>query len=100
MAQPIKKLKSGRVEGAVWEKEFDGKKSYSFTFQKSYKDKEGKWQNTNFFTQNELADVINLAQAFFGKKVRVVELDGGKAKAETTEEKPEEPEFDEDGIPY
>lgn len=63
MSKPIAKKQSGQVQMSVWQGEYNGKPTYSFTFQKSYKDKNGQWQNTNFFNQTDLADVFFLAMA-------------------------------------
>jgi CRISPR/Cas system-associated endonuclease Cas1 len=57
MAKPIKTIKYGQVELAVWQGEFDGKPTYSYSFQKSYKTKDGQWKQTNFFNDKELLQV-------------------------------------------
>ena len=62
-SKPIKKIKSGKVELAVWEGEFEGQKTYSYTISKSWKDKQGNWQSTNFLTKTDLKDVGYMVNA-------------------------------------
>ena len=38
MSKPVKKLMSGKCGIAVWENEYQGKKTVSFSFDKSYSD--------------------------------------------------------------
>jgi len=63
--KPVDKVRFGSVEVCLWEKEStgnDGKPfmSQTFSFQKSYKDKEGNWQNTQVF---QLNDILRLEHA-------------------------------------
>jgi hypothetical protein len=51
--QPFKKISFFGISAAVWENE--GRRSVSF--QKSYKDKEGAWQNTGFFGVQDLPNL-------------------------------------------
>ena len=57
MSAPIKSIQSGKVSLSVWENNFDGQTSYSYTIQKSYKDKEGKWQRSGSFGKQDLKDI-------------------------------------------
>jgi len=59
---PIKKFNSGKVTASVWERDYQGKPSYSYSFQKSYKDKQGQWQNVDKFYAADLKDVLALCQ--------------------------------------
>ena len=69
--QPEKKFRVGGIAATVWKREGvkDGK-GYSFytvSLDRSYKDKEGKWQNTGSMRVNDLpkaALVINEAFRF------------------------------------
>lgn len=59
MAKPVKNYKFGKISVAKFESEYNGQKTESFAApQKSYKDKNGKWQNTNFLTSTDLRDAI------------------------------------------
>ncbi len=60
--QPIHKIKIGQVEAAVWLNDFDGKKSFSVSFQKNYKDKKGEWKQSTSFATNNLPDVYWASQ--------------------------------------
>jgi hypothetical protein len=69
MAKPVKKFKLGNVECAVWENTSnnaangngDEEKVYnSYSFQKSYKDKDGKWANTTNYNETDLRTLYAL----------------------------------------
>lgn len=50
MAKPTMSFKLGSIELAVWGSD----KGDSYSIQKSYKDKDGKWVQTNFFFASEM----------------------------------------------
>lgn len=53
--QPCWRTRYGRVEAAVWEKDLDdGRKVFSVTLQRSYQDREGKWQRTASMDEHDL----------------------------------------------
>jgi hypothetical protein len=56
--KPVAKFQAGVVQASVWENiaSVDGKeqKFHTISFQRSYKDKEDKWQNTNTMRVNDL----------------------------------------------
>lgn len=58
MSQPVKEFQKGKMKVALWEGEYKGEVTYSFSIQKSYMDKDKKWQNTNFFTEPDLRDLM------------------------------------------
>lgn len=61
MAKPCKSYKLGAIECAVWANQTaDGKPYFSFSFQKSYKDVNGEWQQTSFFNKSDLALIAAL----------------------------------------
>ena len=62
MAKPIKNIKYGQIELAIWQGEYNGKPTYSYSFQKSYKAQDGTWKQTNFFNDKELLQVGALVQ--------------------------------------
>lgn len=81
--RPSKVMKIGNVEVAAWEKTAeDGKVFYSYSFQKSYKTKDGKWANTAFFSVTDLPALSLLAATISQKNARIVDM---KAKAEEAE---------------
>lgn len=99
MGKPICKLSSGTIQAAVWENEFEGKKSRSYSFQKSYKGKDGNWKNTTFFSQTDLLSLGNLCAKICTEKVKVW---AGESKQEAMPEpKPENAEgWSEDNPPF
>lgn len=72
--KPIYKYTIGRVEGAVWEKEYQGKKSYSVSFQKSwFDDKKKTWEHSSFFSQTDLRELSILVNYIAGRQVKKIE---------------------------
>jgi len=61
-AKPVRKLRSGAVSAAVWENTIqtaDGPKTVqNITFQRSYKDADGQWKNTDSHTPASLANLL------------------------------------------
>jgi hypothetical protein len=61
---PVYKQKSHGIEVAVWKREHDGKAFYSISINRSYRDKDGDWQNSNSFNLEDrdiLMDYLNRA---------------------------------------
>lgn len=95
--RPKKVLKIGNIEAAAWEKTTqDGKVFYSYSFQKSYKNAEGKWANTAFFNASDLPALAMLAASISQKSARVVDME---AKANAKQAEPPAPEDSED-VPF
>lgn len=70
--QPIKKIVSGPVSASIWENpstsenvEEKPKVTHSISVQKSFKDKEGKWQHSSSFKKNDLPHVMLATQKAF-----------------------------------
>ena len=56
---PVKKQAMFGVEGAYWQGQTtEGDTYFNYSFQKKYKDKDGKWQNTNFFSMLDLCKLL------------------------------------------
>ena len=59
---PIKEFKSGGVKAAIWRKDVDrdGRTfaQFSVRLQKSYRDKSGAWQNTQYYDRADLPDIV------------------------------------------
>ena len=52
---PSYKARFGRVEAAVWCRELDeGRLAYSITLQRSYQDRDGKWQRTTSLDEGDM----------------------------------------------
>lgn len=70
MASPVKCYSLGKIQAAIFENEYQGKKSYSVKFSKSYKDQQGNWKNTDSFYLNELRDLYGLIGCMLDKQVK------------------------------
>jgi hypothetical protein len=70
MSKPIKEYKSGKLSLAVWEKDYEGKPSFSFSLTKNYKDKEGTWKTTNYLSKTDLFDAELLIARVLAKSVK------------------------------
>ena len=65
--RPDKKLKVGALSATIWRAKTDKDKDKALlvVFEKSYKNKDGKWATTNHFTIQDLATVAWLAKKAF-----------------------------------
>ena len=81
MALPVKEFKFGKVSAAAFEGEYQGKKTYSFKFQKSYK-KDGEWKRTDYFTSVDLRDVYILIGRILNNQVREIVPQAKKSEPE------------------
>lgn len=82
MVQPLKKFSVGSVSATIWENEGrEGKNFFSVKLEKSYKDKNDEWKNSNTFSVSDLPKVrlvIDKAYEFVSMK------EDGYKKIETT----------------
>ena len=60
--KPVKSYKAGAISFNVWENEVGNEKFKSFTFQRSYKDKDDKWQHTQSLKVNDLPKLMALVE--------------------------------------
>ena len=61
--RPVYKYQLGMLECAVWAKQTnEGKPYFQFSFQKTYKDKDGNFQHTSFFNKSDLAGLSMLCE--------------------------------------
>jgi hypothetical protein len=59
LASPVKKFSVGGIQVAIWENDGnEGRKFYSVSFDRRYKDKEGNWQSTTSLGANDLPKAI------------------------------------------
>lgn len=94
--RPTKVLKLGGIEIAKWEKPTqDGKILTSYSFQKSYKDKNSdEWKHTGFFNLSDLSILSSLILITVGKNAKVTEPKAvAPTQAEATPEKDEDVPF-------
>jgi hypothetical protein len=106
---PVKVYKAGRIECAIFHNpQFD---SYSFKFQKSYKDKQGQWQNTDFFSDTDMGDLAALCDHIREARVREKKKGGsteeqtrqafdGQYQKPTAQPPQQGPENFEDDLPF
>ena len=69
MSKPVKEYQLGQIKAAVFEGDYQGKKTYSVKFQKSYK-KGDQWTNTDFFTLVDLRTLAILVNTMVSKQVK------------------------------
>lgn len=86
---PVKKIRKGKINCAIFQNEFQGKTTYSYKFQKSYKNKDGDWQNTDNFYASDLRDLEILVREINNKMVK---FDNVKPQPESEPESQEQPE--------
>jgi len=67
--------------------------SYSVKFQKSYKNKEGNWQNSEYFNLTDLRDLYAMVGFMLDKQVKE-RIPGQKAPEQ------QEPQADPDQVPF
>lgn len=87
MARPIRSYKSGRCEIAV----FGNDHGESFKLSKSFKDKEGNWQNSDFFFDSELGDLAALIDK--ARQERIRERQTGEQPGGQTDKKADDIPF-------
>jgi hypothetical protein len=67
--RPEKKIRCGGVEAAIWQNttQMNGqdRQTYSIQIQRTYKDKDGNWQETNSYHTSDLPKVALIAQKSF-----------------------------------
>ena len=91
--KPIKEFSKGKVKVALWKGEYEN--SFSFSIQKSYLDKDKKWQNTQYLTEPDLRDLGIIINSICASAVksRVIEQ---KPQQETQED----PQAQDDQVPF
>ena len=70
MKAPIKNYRLGGVDCAIWENEHSGKKFYSFSFSRSYKDKEGNWKTSGNFNLQDIGNLISICQRLQDRAIK------------------------------
>jgi hypothetical protein len=58
---PVHEVKFGKIRAAVWANEMESGIWHSVTFSRLYKDKEGKWQDSDSFSREDLPLLIKAA---------------------------------------
>ncbi len=66
MVAPVKKFNVGAVQAAVWNNDSkEGKRFFSVSFDKRYKDKEGNWKSSGSLMAGDLPKAILALQKAF-----------------------------------
>jgi len=58
---PIAKLRLGLIYANIWQRVTDEDAFYSVSFERRYRDKDGKWQSTHSFNADDLLLLAKLA---------------------------------------
>jgi len=81
--RPIYKYQIGSVECAVWAKQAaDGRPYFQFTFQKTYKTKDGEYMHTTSFNKADLPLLATLANRACMQEIAKQATDVAGAKKE------------------
>jgi hypothetical protein len=76
--KPDSKVRCGAVQATVWSNKVGDNVIQSVTIQKSYKDKDDKWQQTSSFKVSEIPHIITALQKVYEDKYLKDEVDGNK----------------------
>jgi len=83
---PVYKQKSHGVEVAVWKREHEDQAFYSISVNRSYRDKDGDWQNSNSFNLEDRDILMEyLDRAFKDAQAR---MDADRKKRRQEDEAP------------
>jgi hypothetical protein len=75
---PVAKLRLGLINANIWQRSTDGKIFYSVSFERRYKDSQGKWQSTHGYNASDLLTLAKLADQAHSK---IQELQSAKTAA-------------------
>ena len=60
----------GTVKVTVWKNNVEGNEFSTYSIKKSYKDKEGNWQDTTYLSENDLKNLSVILDKVAGDKVK------------------------------
>ncbi len=72
---PVAKLRLGLINANIWQRTTDKTTFYAVTFERRYKDTEGKWQSTHSYDTGDLLLLAKLADQAHSK---IIELQSGE----------------------
>jgi hypothetical protein len=64
--RPVKTLRDGAIKAAIWRNESENGTFFAVTFARTYKDGEGKLQDTDSFSGTQLLQLARLAENAYG----------------------------------
>lgn len=79
--QPILRLEDFPVKLAIWENKQDGFNSYSAKLQRSFKDRDGHWQSTDYLQDGDWTKAAALLQEAW-RRLRLKDSVPGKTTTE------------------
>ncbi len=79
---PIYKQKSHGIEVAVWKREHEDKVFYSISVNRSYRDKDGDWQNSNSFNLEDQTILMDFLDRAFKHAQARLDADREKRRQE------------------
>ena len=74
---PVASVRVGSIQASIWRNTNDAGTFYSTKFRNSYKDKDGKWHDTDGFGPS---DLLELAKAADKAHDKVLELQQGRGR--------------------
>ena len=60
--KPLQEVRIGNIKAALWKNETDNGIRFNVTFQRIYRDGEGKWQSTDSFGRDDLLLLARVAE--------------------------------------
>lgn len=100
MSKPIKEKSSANIRLTLWEGDFQGKPTYSFTLKKNYKKKDGTWANTEFFTTTDLKDVVCLCQSVINNNIKSRNIQQKQNSIQTIPQEKTQEVIEDEDIPF
>ena len=82
-SKPAAKISLFPVTAAIWQNEKDGRSFYSVSFQRSYKDEKGNWQNSESFG---VSDLLLLAKVADQAHSEIYKLRGAERETQQSDE--------------
>lgn len=85
--KPVANVRIGSVTASIWENKGDKGSFLSASFQRSYKDKDGNWKNSESFGPTAL---LELAKAADAAHTRILKLYADMPRGAAQEETPDD----------
>lgn len=78
--KPVEKHSDGAVTASIWKNSGANGEFHTVTFERRYKDKDGNWQSSHSYTED---DLLHLEKLTDETRKRIKELDRDKSWAKT-----------------
>lgn len=74
-AKPVMEIKLNGIQLTMWENTTqEGKRFHSVSLKKSFKDANGKWQNTEFFSEYDLPSLLAVIERATMSRIEIKDL--------------------------